>query len=114
MEYVMAEINFSGNDDVNFQGFKLACVESLEDWQNQIKAKVEERFEENGYVEIYHSDNDSTPFDSAEELINTVTLKKITKAEFEAVSSVVGQSYGNTEDFMDYDAPVPKKTRKPK
>lgn len=115
MEYVIAKINFSGNDDVDFRGFVVQEVTSLEDWKNQIKTKIDNKFEEDGgAVEIYHSDNDSTPFESAEELFNTVKLKKITQEEFEAITRVIGASYGNTTDFMEYDAPEPKKTRKPK
>lgn len=71
-------------------------------------------FEDSGYAEIYHSDNDQTTFESAEELFATVKLKKITQEEFEVVSRLAGQSYGNTTEFMEYYAPEPKKTKKPK
>ena len=112
MEYVIAEINFSGNDDVDFRGFVAQEVTSLEDWKNQIKTKIDAKFEEDSYVEIYHSDNDSTPFESAEELFDTIKLKKVTQQEFEVITRVIGSSYGNTADFMEYDAPQPKKSKK--
>lgn len=114
MEYVMAEIDFTGSDDVNFKGFKVQGVESLKCWENQIKTKIDALFEDRGYTEIYHSDNDQTTFESAKELFATVKLKKITQEEFEVISRLVGQSYGNTTEFMEYDAPEPKKTKKPK
>ena len=114
MEYVIAEIDFLGNYDVDFKGFVAKEVTSLKDWKNQIKTKVEKLFEDSRYTEIYHSDNDKTTFESAEELFATVKLKKITQEEFEVISRLVGQSYGNTTEFMEYDAPEPKKTKKPK
>ena len=114
MEYVMVKISFLGNDDINFQGFKICEVESKKEWEKQIKNNIQQELDDGGgYFTIYSSDNAGTPFESLEEVWNTLTFKKITQEEFKAVSNVLGVKgknveYGHTPDFLDYVEPKPK------
>jgi hypothetical protein len=114
MEYVLLNVNFSGNDDAQVEGFIAREVESQKEWQKQIKQAVKEELKDgDGFLEIYHSDNCSTPFESVEEVLGTFTMKTITKEEFLVLSNLFGSSdnvvsYGHTDSYLDYYPPVVK------
>lgn len=114
MEYVMVEISFLGNDDIDFQGFKICEVESKKEWEKQIKNNIQQELDDgDGNFTIYSSDNDGTPFESLEEVWDTLTFKKINEEEFKIVSKVLGfkgkdVEYGHTPGFLDYTSLTPK------
>lgn len=113
MELVLAKINFSGSDDVNYEGYVVREVNSLKDWKDQVKASITNRFEEgNGFLEVYHSDNDQTTFESVEELFDKITFRKITTEQYKALDELSLTQFGHVDDFLDYAAPVAKKKNK--
>jgi hypothetical protein len=119
MEYAIAKVYFLGNDDVNFQGFTARKVESLKDWKAQIKEAMKAEIESEGYIEISNSDNCATPFDSVEELMNTITFKKITEEEFNTLKNLLGGNdkqikYGNDLGYLDYHFPEATEATKKK
>lgn len=114
MEYVMLEVDFTGNDDAHVVGFIAREVESEKEWLKQIKSAIREKLKDNdGYIDIYNSDNNSTPFESLDDVLDTFSMKKITKEEFLVLSNLFGSydnvvEYGHTDDFLDYAPPVVK------
>lgn len=118
MEYVLLNIAFSGNDDAYVEGFIAREVESKKEWFEQIKQAIKDELKDgDGFLEIYNSDNCSTPFESVEEVLNTFTMKQITKDDFLVLSKLFGGdqnvvSYGHTDSFLDYNPPIIKEKAK--
>lgn len=80
MEYILLNVDFTGNDDANVTGFIAREVASEKEWLKQIKNALKVEFaDRDGCIEIYNSDNCSTPFESLEEVLDTFSMKKITK-----------------------------------
>lgn len=94
MIYAMAKIDFMGNDDVNFCGFVIKQVPSVQDWENDMRELLENDFEEDRYITIYHSDNDGTPFDSVDEVMNVIKICEIDKNTFDILMKTLGHQYG--------------------
>lgn len=95
--YAIAKLNYSGNDDASVQGFLAKEVKSIADWEKKIRSGLESEFEESDYMELYYSDNNSTPFASVDEVMGTFTIKKITKAEYETLVRIFG-TYSRTKE----------------
>lgn len=113
MEYVLLNVDFTGNDDAHVEGFQAREVVSEKEWLKQIKATLKEEFKNDGYMTIYHSDNDGTPFDSVDEVLSIISTQVITKEEFLTLEKLFGSynnvvSYGHSDDFLDYTPPVVK------
>lgn len=114
MEYIMLEVDFTGNDDAHVVGFIAREVESEKEWLKQIKSAIRQELKDNdGYINISNSDNCETPFDSLEEVLSTFSMKKITKEEFLVLSNLFGSydnvvEYGHTDNFLDYAPPAVK------
>jgi hypothetical protein len=120
MEYAMVKIYFLGSDDVNFQGFMVTQVESKKDLEKQVLANLTSEFEQgSGWLEISHSDNNQTTFDTIDEVWNTLTFKKVTEDEFKTLSKFLANDrpvvkYGHVPSFLDYEMPKPEKAVKQK
>lgn len=113
MEYVLLNVDFTGNDDAHVEGFQAREVVSEKEWLKQIKSALKEEFKDDGYITIYHSDNDGTPFDSVEEVLSIISTKVITKEEFLMLERLFGSyqnvvSFGHSDSFLDYTPPVIK------
>lgn len=114
MEYILLNINFVGSDDAPIDGFIAREVESEKEWLKQIKSSIKEEFKENDYLEIYHSDNCSTPMESVEEVLSMFSMKKITQEQFLVLKTLFAYpdsdvvKYGHDEGFLEYYPPVPK------
>lgn len=103
--YGLVEINFSGNDDYYYQGFKIQKIYSLEHFEKQIKENVTQWFEGEKYKDIYYSDNNCTPV-REDEIVNALTFKQLTKKEALSIKSSLNTfTYGTHENFMDYQYP---------
>jgi hypothetical protein len=101
--FAMIKIDFVGNDDFHFQGFKIGQTSSVQATLDVIRENLEQAFEdEDGIIEIYHSDNDQTPFESLEEVMDTLSVEEITEAEFNTLKKFIGEEYGKTTSFMEF------------
>lgn len=97
--YVIVKINFLGNDDFDFQGYVIGQALSVEDIEDKIKKNLDDEFQD-GVFTIYHSDNDGTPFESSEDVMNTLKIKEITKEQYDNLMELLGNNYGSTTSFM--------------
>lgn len=100
MTYAIAKIYFLGSDDVNYQGLMLKEVESAKLWQEAVQKVVEQEFEENRYMTIYHSDNCGTIFNTVEQVMKTLSFVEIEKKTYEEISSIVGKNFGHMPWFV--------------
>lgn len=110
----MLNIDWIGNDDAPITGFIVREVESQKEWNKQIKVAVKDKLKDNdGYLEIYNSDNCSTPFESVDEVLDIFSMRTVTKEEFMVLKNIFGETdnvitYGHSEDFFEYSPPAPK------
>lgn len=101
--FAMINIDFVGNDDFHFQGFKIGLTKSVQATLDLIRNNLEQAFEdEDGILDIYHSDNDHTPFESVDEVMDNIEVQEITEAEYNTLKKFVGTDYGKTTSFMEF------------
>lgn len=101
--YAMIKIDFVGNDDFHFQGFKIGMTKSIQATIELIRDNLEQEFEDDGGIlEIYHSDNDQTPFESVDEVMQTLEINEISEVEYQTLKKFIGTDYGKTTSFMEF------------
>lgn len=99
MIYAIAQISFLGNDDIDFEGYVLKEVSSIQSWEEHMRQAVEQEME-NGGLTIYHSDNDGTPFETVQDVMDTISIDEIDKNTFDVLRHTLGHSYGLIASFM--------------
>lgn len=110
--YGMVKFNMTGSDDYNYQGFKVQKIYQLNHFEEQLKEKVKSWFEGKNYKDLYYSDNNFGPVEK-DEILSSLSFKQVSQKEFVILQKLLNSSgksvsYGQHENFMDYDYPSTK------
>ena len=94
MSKVLIKYNACWADEFDCEGF---AVEYKKVWEDRCK-KIEEKFQNNGEVEVYFGTNESFIFDSYNDWIRNFNVEDISEEKANILSDI----FGNGRDVFDY------------
>lgn len=93
MKYFLIEQSCNWADEFDMNGFWLG---ESEDEEELIKSILKDFLEEHGDfpVETYFGTNEAMEFENENDYLATLSIREITKNEFNVINNVLGGSYG--------------------